>query len=165
MKKLFLLVAIMSLCIFMTACDDETMYDTEDYSDDAMASEEEYEDDMDVEEDYVEEEMTISDYIDMNYDAMYAQHGDLEAEGMTLEIFERDNALVYHFEFVDAFETADSHNYAIDQLALTLESNSDNYTAIFENLASYVPSAELVVVEYFTVDGEMLSTGEFGYME
>ncbi len=146
MKKLLAVILVLVMAMFMVACDEE--YVEEGVTEDAATTEEATTDD----------EMTITDFIDISYDDMIAQQGDLEAEGFTLVIFEEDNSLIYQFAFVEPLPDVEATKVLIDE---TLAANASIYQTIYDGLASYVPSATSLIVEYLTVDGDLITYSEF----
>ncbi len=154
MKKLLLLILALSMAFVMVSCDEEYVedYKTEDYAQEST------DDETADEEMGAEGDMTVSDYINENYDDMVAQIGDLSNEGMTFDVYERDNSLIYDFTFTEALSNVDGTKVMIED---TIDSNAGIYSAIYENLISYVPSAATLSVEYYTVDNELITAREF----
>ncbi len=152
MKKLITLLLALVMAMFMVACSDDTTMNV-DYDEDEMA-----EDETTDETSTDDSGMTISDFIDENYEDMINQQGDLEAEGMSLNITDGDGVLMYQFKFLEQVTDVAATKILIDE---TLAANAEIYSSISEALAVFVPSAVGLTVEYYNADDKLITYGIF----
>ncbi len=142
MKKLLAILLALLVCAAFVACGEDNMSYTEDTS---------YEEGESL-------EATVTDYIEVNYDGLKGQFGDLDAEGMTLDIVEIDGSMVYELRFIDQLPDPEATRPLIEE---TISSNASIFQSNYESLKERVPSTVSVIVAYYNADGELIVYSEY----
>lgn len=102
--------------------------------------------------------MTLEDYVAANEETFAEMKDSMAASGMDIQILARGNSLVYSYRY-----TSDAGDTALLKRMLdeALDSMSSTFESTLEAIQIMVPTAESVVVEYLTQDGELITSREF----
>ncbi len=175
MKKILALILALSLSVSLVAC---TADQGDDMADDAQTSSDAADadttegDDADADADTTEgddadttegddaevAEMTMDEFIAEVQAQLEPQLAALEEAGTPIEVLARDDSLVYAYTF-----TSDIGEIAVakDTIDADLESNKATFDEIYAELVNAVPSAKSVIVEYYTMNNELITSREY----
>lgn len=104
--------------------------------------------------------VTLEQFITLIQPQVDAMADSVEANGMTLEIIARDNSLVYSYQYIVDLGDLSVVGEALDA-AMEQELFSSTFDGVLEQLKSVVPDAESVIVEYLSQDGQLIASKEF----
>ena len=104
-----------------------------------------------------DEGMTLEEYIEANREQLDAVMGSLEDAGMNMQILARGNSLVYRYQYTTDVGDPAVLKAVMDEMMGSL---SSVFESLLETLQLAVPSAESIVVEYLTQDGELITSQE-----
>lgn len=102
--------------------------------------------------------MTLEAYVAANEEIFAEMKDSMAASGMDIQIQARGNSLVYSYRY-----TSDVGDTALlkPMLDEALEPLSSTFESTLETIQLAVPSAESLIVEYLTQDGELITSKEF----
>lgn len=101
---------------------------------------------------------TVQEYLDENKESFDVLKESMGGTGMKLDVFARDNSLVYSYQYTFDITDIDSVKETLEQGFDTIK---DSYSQTFNALSADVPSARSIVVEYLDSEGNLITTYEF----
>lgn len=105
-----------------------------------------------------EEPLTLEAYIASIQSELDELTTAMAAQGMSIEILARNNALVYSYKYQEDVADAETMRAALEQAT---ETQATTFQALYTELKGDVPSLESVTVEYLAADGTVLYTRDF----
>lgn len=105
-----------------------------------------------------EEPLTLEAYIASIQSEIDELTTAMAAQGMSIEILARNNALVYSYKYQEDVADAETMRAALEQAT---ETQATTFQALYTELKGDVPSLESVTVEYLAADGTVLYTRDF----
>ena len=102
--------------------------------------------------------VTLEQFVTLIQPQIDAMKESLEESGQKLDIIARDKSLVYIYQYtVDVGDVSAIR----DGLEAAMESLSSNFEGILDQLQSAVPEAESVIVEYLDKDVQLIYSKEY----
>lgn len=101
---------------------------------------------------------TLEEYVEANKETFETLKGSLKNSGMNLNITARENSLVYTYTFDKEITDPATIKTGLDK---GLETQKDTYESVCESLRTAIPSVESVIVEYYDVDGNLITSREY----
>lgn len=103
-------------------------------------------------------ETTLEEYLEANREELNEAMGSLEDDGTNMQILARGNSLVYSYQYTtDVGDTA-ALKAVMDEM---MDSLSSMFEVVLGAIQQEVPSAESVIVEFLTQDGELITSKEY----
>lgn len=184
MKKILALVCGLVLCLSMAACgsnDDKTTSSANESNSTAVSSVAEDSNESTAEESTADsqsqnggaskaeddssaenlntEVKTVEDFIEQNKSTFDTLNKTLENSGISLEIFARDNSLVYSYKYT--MDTVKNNDATKKSLETAMKSQESTFNSAFQSVKAIVPDAKSVIVEYLDSKGELIKSFEF----
>lgn len=102
--------------------------------------------------------MSLEQYASALQEQINQQQDELRENGMELEVLAEGSSLVYRYRYItDVGEFSDA-KVAQEEF---LDAVADTFIQSFTSIQIVVPEAESLVVEYWTMDGQLLASREF----
>lgn len=101
---------------------------------------------------------SVEEYVAKNKDTISAAVSASAGDGLNIEVLGRGNSLVYRYKYTTELGELDAVKAALESATDKLEST---FKSILTAVKTEVPSAESVIVEYLTKDGEVIVSKEF----
>ncbi len=165
MKKLLALLLASAMIVGFTACTNAPASSESASSESSESSASEESSEESASEEASEEtssevpaEMTMEEYLTAVQPEIDAQMAELEAQGLSIELQARDNSLVYSYTYTVEIEDLEAAKTTLDT---NLEATAGTFELIYDSLILAVPSATSIIVEYYAMDGSLITSAEF----
>lgn len=100
---------------------------------------------------------TVKEYVESNKESFQAYKESMGGTGLGLDIYARDNSLVYSYRYSFDIDDIESVKETLEQ---GFEATKDTYQLTFKAVKSEVPTVESVILEYLDKDGTLITSYE-----
>ena len=105
-----------------------------------------------------EGEMTLEQYAAAVQEQVNQQQDEMRENGLEVEVLAEGRSLVYRYRYIDDVGDFASAQAAQEEM---LDAAGDTFVQSFTSIQIMVPEAESLIVEYWTVDGQLLASREY----
>ena len=102
--------------------------------------------------------MSLEQYASALQEQINQQQDELRENGMELEVLAEGSSLVYRYHYITDVGAFSDAKAAQEE---TLDAVADTFIQSFTSIQIVVPEAESLVVEYWTMEGQLLASREF----
>ncbi len=102
--------------------------------------------------------MTLEEYVVIINEENAQQFADLEEQGIIADVLARDNSMVFTYKFSIDVGDIDTAKTTIEA---DLESNASFFESSYSMMKTEISELEAVVVEYYTMDDELIISRDF----
>ncbi len=99
----------------------------------------------------------VEAYVSENLDTIQSEAQKYENDNVSIQIFARDNSIVYAFQLKGTPTGSEDLKTAFDAV-LNNEQTIDSAKAAYNSYKEQVPEIESLVFEYYTVDAQLITS-------
>lgn len=151
MKKLWVLLMCVVVCLGLIACNTEQADDSD--RDDEVSA-------VATQTNDVESTSSVSleQFIQLVQPQLESMKDTLEESGLKIEVVARGNSLVYSYQYTIDLDDLSAVRAALEE---SMDAVSSTFENVLDQLQSAVPDAESVIVEYLSKDGQLIYSKEY----
>lgn len=154
MKKLLALVCCLSFCMAFTACKNDK---TDSVSEKTTTTASQTTTTLIEQSQAPDPDKTVEDYIKENKESFDVFKQSMGGTGLELDISARENSLVYSHRYTFMINDIETVKETLEQ---GFESVKESYVITLDALKIAVPTAQSIILEYFDIDGNLITSCE-----